>query len=965
MTIQFKCCLFFLFVGHFIKAQETYWQQDLHYKINVQLDDHAHFLHGYLELDYTNNAPHSLDTIYFHLWPNAYKHNQTAFAKQKVYLGETDFYFSTPSERGYIDSLSFALEHKKIELHYHPQHPDIGYLLLPNPLAPENTIKITTPFRVKIPESFSRLGHVDQSYQMTQWYPKPAVYDKNGWNPMPYLHLGEYYGEFGTYEVQITLPQNYVVGATGTLATASEIAFLNKNVQKTSQYLSFLGELITGNEPPIPPSDPKMKTITYRAEQVHDFAWFADKRFKVQKDTVVLANNQQVETWVMFTTFEENLWANALKYVNRSIEFYSELVGPYPYPQMTAVQSALSAGAGMEYPMITVVGPSYFSSILDETITHEVGHNWFYGILGFNERTEPWLDEGLNTYYEMRYFEKYYGKEAYELVPDYFKKENILDNWEVSYLNLIYTNEAIAPTQSSKPPSENSYWWGAYSKPAISIKHFEKYLGQPSFDTLMSSFYQQWAFKHPTAADFITHLEYNTKPSISWLYDDLINSDKAIDYSIQRLQEKGDSLKLTLKNKGRSKVPFAIVALQGRDTLQKNWIQMFQEKQTFTFPKTTADRFLIDPNHSIPDINRQNNSIKTSGLFKKTEPISLNLIPRINEVDRTNLFIHPILGGNVYDGFGMGLFLHNLTFPNPKFRFGLAPAYGFRSNDLAGVAGFTYSALLESNWLNRLDLSLGIKTFHFRVQDEANYDQKYWRYAPKVTLFLKSKSHFYNPTLQYRTLFLRQERAQFNNNGVYLDNIWENATIHELSFSGKNRRPINPFEFKLALEQQQYTFFENREDYLKASVEGTFNYTYAQDQNISIRLFGGYFLNNSKRNAGAIFPGAFNLISQGSNDYRYDEFFFGRNENSGLWSQQLGRLDGAFRTPIGPGFSIGSSNNFIIAANLSADLPEGFPLKPYLDLGYFDNAMPTGVDATFEDQFLWSGGFEFEIMEGY
>ena len=399
-------------------SQTGYFQQEVDYKIRVSLNDSLHQLKGDIEITYSNNSADTLEGIYLHLWPNAYKNNTTAFAKQQLRDQVTDFYFAEEKDRGFIDELAFEVEGVEAQLEIDPKHIDIGFLSFPKALIPGATCTIQTPFRVQIPASFSRLGHVGQSYQITQWYPKPAVYDQNGWHPMPYLDRGEFYSEFGSFEVEITLPENYIVGATGVLQTESEKVFLNGIVSETNQYLQRLGVPASSSFEEFPPSSSTLKTIRYTADQVHDFAWFADKRFKVQRGEVQL-KDQKIETWVMFTQFEDFLWENALDYVNRSIQFYSDLVGPYPYPQATAVQSALSAGSGMEYPMITVIGESNSAKSLDQVITHEIGHNWFYGILAFDERENAWMDEGLNTYYEKRYMNRYYEEGELALEPDF------------------------------------------------------------------------------------------------------------------------------------------------------------------------------------------------------------------------------------------------------------------------------------------------------------------------------------------------------------------------------------------------------------------------------------------------------------------------------------------------------------------------------------------------------------------
>src|SRR3989339_676594 len=184
--------IFFLFTIAITKAQ-SYFQQEVNYVINVTLDDGNHFLHADLSLEYINNSPDTLKEIYFHLWPNAYKNNETAYAKQQSELRRDRFHFAEKNQRGYMDSLDFKVDGNSVKWEFDAKHIDICKLLLLEPLLPGKKINISTPFRVKLPSSFSRLGHWGQQYQITQWYPKPAVYDKTGWHPMSYLDMGEFY----------------------------------------------------------------------------------------------------------------------------------------------------------------------------------------------------------------------------------------------------------------------------------------------------------------------------------------------------------------------------------------------------------------------------------------------------------------------------------------------------------------------------------------------------------------------------------------------------------------------------------------------------------------------------------------------------------------------------------------------------------------------------------------------------
>ncbi|MBK7869487.1 MAG: M1 family metallopeptidase [Saprospiraceae bacterium] len=533
-----------------IFAQESYFQQEVNYTINVTLNDRNHTLSGTIEMEYINHSPDALDSIYIHLWGNAYQSRNTAFARQQLRTGSTEFYFTKDENLGGFSDLNFTVDGQNAILELQKDNPDIAILRLPQTLVSGGKIKIATPFKLSIPASFSRLGHVEQSYQMTQWFPKPAVYDRDGWHPMPYLDMGEFYSEFGSFDVSITLPDNYIVGATGILQTENEKAFLQQKIKESNETLQ---KPIVKNidadttESDFPRSSSTMKTIRYTAENVHDFAWFADKRFYVQKGEVTLASGRTVDTWVMFTDFERNLWKDAINYVNRSVQFYSDLVGDYPYPQATAIQSALSAGGGMEYPMITVIGAAGEPKDLDIVITHEVGHNWFYGILGSNERDHAWMDEGTNSYYEKRYTEKYYQSPAFtDILPYFIMRGSDLSLTELAYLWQARRDLDQAPETTSDEFTRINYFLGAYEKPAMALNYLEKYIGELSFDAAMQAYYEKWKFKHPQPADFRAVMEKETGQNLAWLFDGLLYSNDKQDYKIEGLRESDNGYRISL-----------------------------------------------------------------------------------------------------------------------------------------------------------------------------------------------------------------------------------------------------------------------------------------------------------------------------------------------------------------------------------------------------------------------------------
>ncbi|NQX92049.1 MAG: M1 family peptidase, partial [Flavobacteriales bacterium] len=333
-------------------GQQSYFQQEVNYSIDVELNDEDHELDGFIEMEYINNSPDELSFIWMHIWPNAYGDRNSALAKQQYRDGRMFMFYTMQKNLGGIDSLDFKVDGATAKWSYHPEHTDIAKIELSQPLAPGGKVVISTPFRVDLPSgAISRLGHIGDSYQITQWYPKPAVYDKDGWHEMPYLNQGEFYSEYGSFDVSITLPKNYVLGATGDrYDSPEEEAFMDSLAQATAELDEFPDDMS------FPESSKEKKTVRFKQDRVHDFAWFADKRWHVLKGEVELPHSgRKVTTWALFTPREADLWKKSIEYLNDGTYYYSLWNGDYPYNHVTAVDGTISAGGGMEYPNITVI----------------------------------------------------------------------------------------------------------------------------------------------------------------------------------------------------------------------------------------------------------------------------------------------------------------------------------------------------------------------------------------------------------------------------------------------------------------------------------------------------------------------------------------------------------------------------------------------------------------------------------
>jgi hypothetical protein len=503
-----KLILFLAILAFFgSTALAQYWQQQANYQINVTLDDKAHTLKGDLTLEYTNNSPDKLDYIWFHLWPNAYKDENTAYAKQIFREKDGKKRWKEMKDKGYIDNLAFTVNGKKAEMTPDKEHIDIVKITLPSVLNPGEKVVIKTPFFLKIPTYSSRSGHIDQSYIMCQWYPKPAVYDKKGWHPMPYLDQGEFYSEFGSFDVSITVPANYVVGASGILQNTDELKKY-QDIGKANHLAGGSGVTKYSNS-----GSSNSKTLRYTGENIHDFAWFADKDFVIRYDTAMLASGKTIDVYTYSYEKGNPNWAKSISYVEDAVRTYSNWVGEYPYPTAQAVEGPSNVmSGGMEYPMITLItSPKAKEPELDGVIAHEVGHNWFYGILASNERDHAWMDEGMNTYYQFRYeAQKHKSNSAFgDALPAELKAKPLPE-----FLGIIYNvmssqipMEDPIETPSADFENKDEYGTVVYLKTAIWMYIMELSIGQERLDKAVQTYFEKWKFKHPYPEDVKTTFE--------------------------------------------------------------------------------------------------------------------------------------------------------------------------------------------------------------------------------------------------------------------------------------------------------------------------------------------------------------------------------------------------------------------------------------------------------------------------
>ncbi|MBP9550110.1 MAG: M1 family metallopeptidase [Chitinophagales bacterium] len=937
-----------------IAQTPSYWQQNVDYEIHVALNDVNHLITGNIIIKYTNNSPDTLRQIYMHVWPNAYMNTETALAKEFAKTNDFKMLKASNADLGFIDSLNFVVDGTPVDWKLDDTNPDIGVLTMRSPVLPGETIVITTPFRVKIPSSdFSRLGHSDQSYQITQWYPKPAVYDRKGWHPIPFLNQGEFYSEFGNFNVFITVPKNYIVAASGDLQTQDEIQFLNQKAIETSAIESYTNDLS------FPPSDTETKTLLFTLKDAHDFAWFADKRFHVLKGQVQLPLSQRsVTTWAYFTNFEGDLWKNSIEYINRSVFSYSDWVGEYPWNVAQAVEGALSAGAGMEYPTITIIGASGSSRMLDNVITHEVGHNWFYGILGTNERDHAWMDEGINSYYEYRYLDKFYGKgmdlsalglNNFSLIKISKNKNMIQLAWDLT-AGLERMNRAQPIDITSAEFGSINYGVLVYMKTAYLMAYLADFFGQSQFDRVMAQYYKDWKFKHPYPEDMQEVLERESGENLNWFFDGLLKNDRSLDYKVKDVLVGKSTIAVRIQNNTDIAAPFPVSLMDGDSILRTEWQRGFLGTQSIfiQIPKgKNITHVRIDANESIPDNNRENNTSKLKGFLRKVEPLNFKPFISPDNPYHSTISYSPLIGGNANDGLMLGLGIWNSTFPAPKFEYVFAPMYAFNSNDLVGQGSVGINMYPKQGTFNRARLSV----FGAHYTTDRLTSASYYKLQPQLDLDIKPKT-FTSPITQFikiKSAFIRENTGMYIQDSIGVEYYFiEDNWYHSVQYILNRKNILFPFQLNVNATAHS--------DFLNFSAEYIQKIKFPHyKQGISVRVFAGYVSAVGNKELDDRY--ALTLAgTNGAYDYAYNSVYLARNTDGTLLSNQMYRGNGFFKVPYyQPGIS--TSDNALVATNLVVHVPKT-PIAFFGDFGFNSGHLIDGISP-----FQYDAGVMFKAID--
>ena len=750
------------------KPYEGYWQQDVHYKINAAIDDKTDIIDGAEELTYYNNSPDELSFVYFHLYNNAqvkgsyladlYKNNnlKNKFGKyqeqglgtvvSKITCNDVDLkmeldntvlkvYLTTPIKSG--ESITFKLNFKT--------YFDSGSI--------RNRMKMFNSFGYK-------------HYDVVHWYPRISVYDrKAGWDTDQHMDH-EFYGDYGTFDVAFTFPNNYILDATGTLINKDDV--LPAELRAKLDIKNFAKK--PWNEKPsvVVEANGTTKTWMFHAENVHDFALTADPTYRIGE-----TEWNGIKCVALVQEPHAIGWLNAADYTAKIIKTNSTDIGMYGYNKMVVAD----AQDGMEYPMLTLCGG--FDPDYRDLFVHEISHNWFFGMVGSNETYRPMLDEGFTQFITCWTYERIDGKQRIAYVPkskyvarftepDYVRNSEVYNGYMNSATKDVETFMALHSDMYNGAIRHGGGYSQVYMKTSTMLYNLQYTLGDSLFKAALSNYFNQWKFAHPYVEDFRNSVIQYTHVDLNWFFDEWIDGSKTIDYAVKSVKKgKGEGVyDITFKRNGmQMPIDFAVVGKndsvyyyhipntwfvkQTKSQVLPRWIGWDNVQKTYTAKVTVPGgitNVIIDPSTRLADVNMLNNNQKF--------PIKYRFDSKIyNPSDWTSyeLYARPDIWYNGYDGVKAGLNLNgnymaykHIFDATVWFNFGRGQTYLDTATERSGKDlydnvsfRFTYRTATDK-FMKGSSFYLSAKSLDGLNGYTVGFDRKDVKGKNKVTLFFKS-----------------------------------------------------------------------------------------------------------------------------------------------------------------------------------------------------------------------------------
>ena len=611
-----------------------YWQQYARYEIEAQLDPATHQLSGHERVTYLNRSPDTLHKLAVHLRQNLFSAS-VARRESVPVTGGMSLRRVSVNGMPLLQSSADSTAGYQID-------GTVAWLRLPQPLPPGDSLSLTIDWSHEVAPAPAdgKHGRDERVYFLGYWYPQVAVYDDvDGWVAEPYTGQAEFYMGQADYDVRLTVPNHWLVGATGILQNPEEVLSDRsrqrlQRARETGAVVTLLDEGERGSAAATrsPENSGPTTTWHFQAESVRDFAWGTSNRYlwtatralvpppanrfpgdgSVREVSADPAPGVATDTVMIHNFYRPTkaaaAWPNGARYTRNAVEVLSTyLPEPYPYPTMTAMEGVLRGG-GMEYPMVTIMQPWADTLKLAGDLMHEVGHMWVPMEVGTNEKRYVWMDEGLTQFNTAQGMKRIYGSG-----PRPSGRPNDSETGQRrTYLRVARRGYEVPLMRHGDRIPASLYFDLPYDKAAQVLAALRGVIGKNEFQNAYRAFVDRWWGKHPQPYDFFNTLSDVTGRNLSWFWRSWFYTTGTLDQAIAKVTPAADSTRITVANRGRVPMPVHVAVTRSDGTTKTHQIPVNvwltgETEHTMTVSSTpTITRVEIDPEEAFPDIDRSN-----------------------------------------------------------------------------------------------------------------------------------------------------------------------------------------------------------------------------------------------------------------------------------------------------------------------------------------------------------------------
>ncbi|MCG2418383.1 metalloprotease [Aequorivita sp. F47161] len=841
------------------------------------------------EITFKNTSADTLRELFLFDWPNSFSTKTSELGKRFSENYNSSFHFEKDEDRGKTTIEKIYNSSANPLQWTRDGAVDILKVIPEKSLLPGASYTFNLEYVVKVPDSkFTRFG-VDSraNFKLRDWYILPAVYNGE-WRVYSNKNTNDLYVTPSNYTISLQLPKQYWV--------TTDLDLVSENISENKKKLFLKGSDRTN--------------VTLYLERNSTFETIETDKFTVVTNLQNSKINPPVQALM----------------IDRIAHFLDERLGPYPFKKMVVSETDYKTNPvyGLnQLPSFISPYPDGFEYDMEQLKT--ITRHYIQNTLILDSRRDYWLQDALQIYLMMEYADRYYPK---------MKLIGNLSNWWIirwahaadlefnDQYSLLYLNMARNNIQQSlTTPKDsllkfnmniaNGYYGGS------GLRYLNDYLGDTVLDKTIKDFYKENRLKPVRSSDFENLLASRTELPINWFFEDFVDTRTTVDFKIKNVEKQGDSLKVYIKNNRKSELPISLYGLNDDEIVYKTWTKPVDSMTTVTIPAGNIKKLALNYEGRIPEYNMRNNFKTVSGLLNK--PLQFRLFQDVEDPKFTQMFFMPIFEYNLYDGVSAGLRLYNKTVLRKAVHYSLEPQFGFRSKTLVGGGSISYTQTMNQG--NLYAMRYGFSGNYY------SYDRGlfYKKFTPYITFA------FRNPDLRDN----EKQYINLRNVNVYRDED-PNATDQQPNYSVFNMQYVysNP---NLINYFRGVADYEISSKFSKLSVDLEYRKLFLSNRQLNLRFFAGVFLFNDTREHEDFFSFALDR----PNDYLFDYNYYGRSEDSGLFSQQLIIAEGGFKSQLEPAYA----NSWMATVNASTNIWKW--IYAYGDLGLVANK-ERGVNAVFD-----------------